>query len=307
MTAKRLPAHTVTELFVLQKAEYFTDTQVWPSRQALNVRGWLGNFSEDERSMAVHLLNAFVYFNESICDALLRSAVQTLSVDITAAVVSLADAKAKWRDLVSKITVSCVEGENPQPTDSGHLFARKARQALGIADTQILQPAEAIARLAKGVGGTLLLVDDFVGSGDQMRSSWNRVYASSSGYKGTLRGLHETGTRIIYAPLVATHYGIGVLHSDCVGLEVRAAHEIGDQYSLTHRDSILWPTALKEAGPDFVYRVSDRIGIVNEAPHGWEGYHNLALGIAFWHSVPDATLPLFYWDRNGWIPLVRRT
>jgi hypothetical protein len=39
----------------------------------------------------------------------------------------------------------------------------------------------------------------------------------------------------------------------------------------------------------------------------WQGFHKLGLALAFQHCVPDATLPLFYWEHNEWHPLIRRT
>jgi hypothetical protein len=152
-----------------------------------------------------------------------------------------------------------------------------------------------------------LLLDDFVGSGRQMAASWTRVYTSAGGKRGTLKMLTENGIRVIYTPLVATTYGLAELRKSCPSLEVRAAHELDSRYSLTHVDSILWPDALRSQGRDFLFSASNRAGIVGTAKYGWEGFHNLALALGFWHSVPDATLPLFYWEAGDWIPLIRRT
>jgi hypothetical protein len=307
MDVKRLYAHEVSELFVIQKAEFFADLHIWPERQKLDPYGWLSNFSDAERPLAVHVLNVFLFFNESLSEALMRSAVQSLSAEIAVRATSLSDAKATWRAFLASLTVSYVHGERPQATDSGHLFVRKARQVLDLADDQILEPAEAIAALLQQSEGTLLLLDDFVGSGRQMEATWTRIYTSASGKKGTLRTLSENGIRVIYTPLVATSYGLGELKKSCPGLEIRAAHELDRLYSLTHDDSILWPDTLRTQGRDFLYTASQRAGIVDGAKFGWQGFHNLALALGFWHSVPDATLPLFYWDAGGWIPLLRRT
>jgi hypothetical protein len=124
MDVKRLSAHEVSELFVMQKAEFFVDLHLWPERELLNAHGWLDNFTPAERPLAVHVLNVFLFFNERLSDALLRSAVQSLSADIAARATSLTEAKATWRSFLSMLTVSYVHGERPQATDSGHLFVR---------------------------------------------------------------------------------------------------------------------------------------------------------------------------------------
>lgn len=304
---RRLSAHPVSELFVLEKVEFFVDLHLWPERHTLDPRGWLGNFTQAERSLAIHSLNAFIFFNENLGDALLRSAVQALSADITTRAASLTEAKAAWSTFLASLIVTYVHGERPQATDSGHLFARKARQVLFLEDKQILEPGDAIGALLEKSDGTLLLLDDFVGSGRQMHASWTRTYTSASGQSGTLEALSQNGIRVVYTPLVATAYGLSELKRLCPGLEVRAAHELDSRYSLTHADSILWPETLRTQGRDFLFTASQRAGIVGNFKHGWEGFHRLALALAFWHSVPDATLPLFYWDKNNWTPLIRRT
>jgi hypothetical protein len=238
---------------------------------------------------------------------MLRATLQAISSEVAATAASLAEAKAAWRAFLSSLVVSYVQGERPQATDSGHLFARKARQVLDIADSQILDPADAIDVLLDRADGTLLLVDDFVGSGNQMAATWIRSYTSASGRRGDFRALQQNGVRVIYCPLVATGSGLDILKGSCPGLEIRPAHEIDSHYSLTHADSILWPDELKPLANDFIYNASLRAGIVDDAPHGWQGFHDLALGLAFWHSVPDATLPLFHWSERGWAPLMRRT
>ena len=84
-------------------------------------------------------------------------------------------------------------------------------------------------------------------------------------------------------------------------------HEIDERYSLVSPDSILWPDSLKADAMEFMRKASERAAIIPDCKFGWKGFHDLALAIAFGHGVPDATLPLFYWDRPDWHPLIRRT
>ena len=308
MTSRdRLSAHRVSAMFVLDKTDYFAEVHVWPELQRLDPRRWLNNFRSDEKFFANHLLNAFLFFNEAMEDALLRSAVQSLSVDISRRTTSLADAKSQWRAFLDALVVTYIHGETPRATDSGHLFARKARQVLGIQDPQILEPAEAVERFIDKPGGALLLVDDFVGSGRQMEAAWRHIYEGPSGRKGSLQVIQANGTRVIYTPLVATSYGTSCLEEMCPGLEIRAAHEIDERYSLVSPDSILWPDSLKPDAMEFMRKASERAAIIPDCKFGWKGFHDLALGIAFGHGVPDATLPLFYWEGPDWHPLIRRT
>ncbi|MGI4789714.1 MAG: phosphoribosyltransferase-like protein [Janthinobacterium lividum] len=71
----------------------------------------------------------------------------------------------------------------------------------------------------------------------------------------------------------------------------------------------MWPDHLRTSALDFLEKVSHRVGIYDT--HGgvndWQGFNKLGLSLGFEHSVPDATLPIFYWEQNGWKPLLRRT
>ena len=305
--AERVTANRVSELFVVQKTEFFADVQLWPDRQVLDPRRWLDNFLADERELASHLLNVFLFFNERLCDALLRNAVQSLSVDLVQRASSFADARSGWAAFRNRIIGTYVHGEKPRATDSGYLFARKARQILELSQSRILHPAEVVENAVKESPHTILLFDDFVGSGRQMAATWLKRYPVSSGGELSIGDLALRGWRLIYLPLVATRHGLKNIARDCPGLEVRPAHELDNGYNLTNVDCVLWPTGLADQGRQFLEAVSQRAGITGRSPIPWDGYHGLGLSLAFSHGVPDATLPLFYWDRNGWRPLIRRT
>lgn len=304
--AGRIVAHPVSEAFVLSKAEYFADVHVWPERQTLDPRSWLNNFTSEERPYAVHLLNVFMFFNEPLIDAMLRAGLQALSIDVTRSATSLADAKARWRDFRANVIVSYAEGETPNPTDSGRTtFARKARQVLELPQPHIKEPKEALQWFSDRFTGTLLLLDDFVGSGSQITASWYRLSELSDGRSVSYQQLIAQGIRIVYLPLVSTRYGADIATSSCPGLELRPVHLLDEEYSLVHQNSVLWPDSLRPGCLQFIETASTRAGIVG-AGRNWRGFDDLGLGLAFWHGVPDATLPLFYWNSNGWSPLIRR-
>lgn len=283
------------------------DVHLWPERQVFDPQAWLGNFTAAERPYAVNLLNVFLYYNEPLVDALFRAAVQALSSRIAESSTSLADAKARWRSFLATVRVTYVEGERPRVTDSGRIFARKARQVLEIGEDQIVEPAIALSELLQNPTQSVVLVDDFVGGGSQMTASWNRAHSLGSTGAGSFAAASQNGASIIYVPIVATGHGLEILRKNCPGLMVCPAHVLDNRYSLTDPQSFLWPDTLKPGASEFILEASRRAGIVDEYEFGWKGFHDLSLALAFSHSVPDATLPLYFWDQNGWMPLIRRT
>ena len=158
----------------------------------------------------------------------------------------------------------------------------------------------------------MLLVDDFVGSGNQMITTWQRPYSDRRARRGeahksrTFATMIQEGCDIVYVPIIATADGVQAIGEACPGLLVRPAHVVDEKYSLTHPESNLWPDDLKPDAASFLLRVSQRAGIVDALQDEWMGFEQLALALAFYHSVPDATLPLYYWESGGWAPLVRR-
>ena len=289
------------------KIEFLINTGVWPLREQMNPRAWLNNFKDNERPFAFNLLNIFMYYNEHLIDALLQAAVQQLSAPLTSSTASLRDARLLWQRFLTSALITYVQGENPNPTDSGIVFARKARQVLAVDERRIIEPQRASAALAQNPNSPVILLDDFMGSGNQVIDTWHRAYTLSGGQPHSFAAAAQRGASIFFLPIIATEYGLARVQERCIGLTVRPAHILDARYSLTAPNCILWPAALRPHSQSFLFRVSRRAGIVDECDHGWQGFHNLGLALAFSHSVPDATLPLFFWNRNGWVPLIART
>ena len=304
--SSRLTAHSASPRFVESKVDYLADVHVWPERQVLDPRGWLDNFRPSERPFAFNMLNVFLYYNELLINALFLAAVQQLSVTITANATNLAEAKQLWSDFLTTLLITYVEGETPSPTDSGYVFARKARQVLGIHETSIVAPHVALAAVALDPAVPVLFVDDFVGSGSQFVRTWQRPYHLIHGID-SFASASQRGASISYTPLIATHYGLTNILDACKSPDVRPGHVLADEYCLASDKSILWPPSLQADAQTFLFDVSQRAGIVADLGDAWTGFHGLALPLAFSHSVPDATLPLYYWRRSDWKPLVRRS
>lgn len=274
----------------------------------MDPQGWLGNFTDEELPYAMVLLDSFLFYSESLVEAMFLSAVQSISAEVVEEATSIAHAKALWSSFIARLRVTLVEGETPNPTDSGYLFTRMARQVLGIDQSQIVEPDEALSNVRRDPSLVVLFVDDFVGSGNQMAHTWVRRYASSGSGEASFAQLAGSGSgTFYYVPVVAVTAGMRMLDTNCASLRVRPAHILDEAYSLTHPDCFLWPDPLKTTARDVLYKASKRAGIVDSSEYGWEGFCDLALPLGFWHSVPDATLPLFFWDEGSWVPLVRST
>lgn len=300
-----LPDHpVVNESFVLTKCDYFVDVQVWPLLDQCNPRGWLKNFDEGEQVFARQLLNAFMFFRQPMMDALLVAAVQGVSQQLCEGQ-PFAAAQRTWRTFVDGLLVTRVTGETPSEADSSYQYARLARQILDISEEQIVSPEQCI-QLLLAEGRPVIFLDDFVGSGDQFHTTWHRPMRLPGGGETSFERIARIrrGTAFFYCPLICTQFGMERISRSCAGVTLTPAHLLPASYSAVAPDSIIWPKPIRDDGIAFVEHASKRAGIPDDK---WRGYASLGLTIAFEHyTTPDATLPIFHWEQNGWTPLVHR-
>lgn len=311
-TTKPITTARVTKELVLQKCEYFVDVQLWPVHAKLDPIGWLSNFEASEMELAFHLLNAFLFFSEDVTNEMFRAAFHGLSNALRSPGDSYLGIQRKWKSFMDSCVITYVTGEVPSPTDSGLAFARKARQELSFDETRILPPDKSIELLLNQRNVPVVFVDDFVGSGYQFMETWHREYNTGSGIQMSFDRLSSTlrSAQFYYCPLISTEDGAKNIQRSCPGVHVRPAHVIPWRYSALVKDSIIWPSRLQPAAVDFLKRASDRAGIPDTGGADecdWQGFHCLGLTMAFAHGVPDATLPIFYWEDNGWRPLIKKS
>ena len=162
----------VTEQFVLEKIDYFSDIQLWP--RTVQPERWLDNFSDRERPYAVHLLNSFAHFNQEIVNQLFVSAFQLLSCEVLPVGAPLDETVQAWTDFRNRVLITPVNGETPSPADSGYRYASKARDLLDIPSSQLATHEDALKAIVSDATRPIIFVDDFVGSGQQLLSHWKR-------------------------------------------------------------------------------------------------------------------------------------
>jgi hypothetical protein len=300
----------VTEDLVLAKCRYFVDVGLWPRRSRLDPVGWLENFSEAERNYAVHLLNAFMFYSEDLTQQIFVGAFTNLSKSVAVPGNSTQQAMATWRQFLSKLLIVRVTGEMPSDADSGYLFARMARDRVGIAESQIVSPSQALSKLLNEPTTPIVFVDDFVGSGLQFVTLYQRKYKIGSIETSfvDIVAQHPMRATLFYSPLFCTTKGAKLIRDSCPNLVLSPAHELSARYNALAADSVIWPEKLRPSGQNFIETASQRARIPDNGGGvgDWRGFHKLGLTIGFSHGTPDATLPLFYWNQNSWKPLVRK-
>jgi hypothetical protein len=284
---------------IIERCELFAEMQVWPIEPPINPELWLSNFNDDEMPYAESLLSSFFYYNEKMCNTMLETAFKSISLYFPEC--SIEEKIQKWQELCENAIFTTVDIDENNPTASGNLICRRARQVLGIPEERFFKKEDALKRLYDGTNKTIIFLDDFIGSGLQFTDTWTDPFIDRGNTYAYPDICARDDTQAFYVTLIATEYGIGEIYKTCRNVEIVAANTLGRQYNALNDDSIIWPDDLKEGANDFLKAVGERAGMKN-----YEGFHKLGLTVAFHHSVPDATLPIFYWNENGWHPLIER-
>ncbi|MGN6094279.1 MAG: phosphoribosyltransferase-like protein, partial [Luteibacter jiangsuensis] len=197
-----------------------------------------------------------------------------------------------------------VEGEKPNPTDSGFFLCRRARQILKVPEDRIVNRDAALEKAYQGAA--IVFLDDFVGSGDQFISTWERVTNGRS-FKFAQKA---TSFIPIYVSMVCLEKGISRIHQEAPMVALSTAHILEERSTLNGVMSI--SADVQARLEDFLRKYSPRLKpnepyIANNPSYKVKGYKNGGLMLAFEHSVPDATLPIFWSSGDvNWVPLLER-
>lgn len=297
---------------VAENWKFFVNAQLWPRAARFDPRGWLENFEKGDQKYAIRLLEGFTYFSSELVEALFCGAFQNLSQLVVQNKDNYFSASTQWNQFVESALVVRVEGHHSSDADSGFIFTRIARDIIGVQEEHILPPAKALERLRAAPRGNVIFVDDFVGSGEQFENTWTKIHQLSDFATGSFKSLVATiGSHSVgfyYCPLVCTEVGRKHISATCPLVKVVPAHVLPDTYSALSDNSVIWRDDMRVTGPQFVERASNKARIpFRDGQEGcWKGYRKLGLALAFAHGWPDAILPIFTHQENGWKPLLKK-
>lgn len=286
-----------------EKERHFREFAVWPIFSELNTDSWLTNFESAERPIAERLLTSFIYFNEQMTDALLKAAIQKFyGLQRRKNSHNLRSAS----DFVHNTAFVICEGERPNPTDSGHIFARKLRDRLLVPEHQILRPVDALKKRTEFKW--FVFIDDFTGSGNQFITTWMSDHSIEGSELSFAKFKAEPDQYFSYCCCIATALAVRNIKREAPIVTLSPAHTLCDDSSTLPPSSRFWDGYHMDDVLGTLHRVSERAGYQAEdgGQNDWRGFHRLGLALAFNHGIPDASLPIFYSTRNDWKPLIAR-
>lgn len=295
----------LSDELMIDKARFFQNIQAWPLNDKLNYNGWLGNFSDlREKQIARALLNFFLYYNEALVDKLLMCSIGKVGYKLRS--------DDNWNHTYFRHACyySTIPGDaesNQDNSGSGVAFLRKIKtRQFDVHEGQICGFMSLFPMLVQTMRPvTVIFVDDFVGSGDQCTKAFK--YRDTKTHK-TLNEIAAEGRhKLVFAPTIINEVGYKKIREECPNIILSCSHILGQEYNLFSPDCLCWNEDVPyEEGISFIINKSREIGIPEEGETGIKGYKEQGLALSFAHGTPDATIPLFYWSDNGWIPLVEK-
>ena len=240
-----------------------------------SIDDWLGQFSTAHRDVAARLLDAVDFYTADRISAAFRSSLESLpgwSKDEK-------NRTGNWRfAALSRSAGESGDAMMHRFRVSNKLDAKKYND-LFIHPSQIL-----LANL--GADDTLMLVDDFVGTGDSVCEAW------AASFEELVSGI---GT--VYLLVVAAVSGGRAKIADKTTITCVPGNEI------TKSDNLFAPECDKFSDPDkdVVFTYCKRA--FKKKP---KGYGDCGLILIFQHRCPNNTLPIFHVDLPKWSGLFPR-
>jgi hypothetical protein len=282
-----------------ERAKLLIRCQIWRGLDEERFNAWFKQF--EDRDCAILggcLVDALIFRDRAQLEALLKSAFTSCDLLGKEGVSdnALLDV-LKRRHPDPRIRLVPVIRFDQPPTKSGNYVLRRIAKSLGIQDRWMVWPQS----LSGEVGGlhTIILVDDFCGSGTQFRK-----FVEDSTFQSALE--RHKSCRVVFVAAACHSEGINYIEDNFPKIEVIAGETIGPEHSFF--DGFLASRDEGEALKSKVRSQYDAIAaeVKLGGSLGYYGYEGQALTYAFDHGTPNNTLPIYWFENERWTALVER-
>lgn len=273
--------------------------KVWDGIDEGRVTSWMYQFeARGFELLGACLLDSFTYRSKGQVEALLRAVLTSPElVGPDAQYDELVVDRLSKRRRDPGIRLTPVIRLDQPPTKSGCYVLRRLAKSLRVYDDWMVWPQQLI-NLTDTVQ-TIILVDDFCGSGDQFTE-----FVELMGFQEVMKARPKC--RIIYLTLAAHSNGIEAVRARFPRIEFISGEVLGSEHgffsgSVLNRIKI--PGITEQLKSDYDQIAKD-VGLGGSL--GCYGYASQGLTYAFEHGTPNNTLPIYWYQNEQWTPLVNR-
>jgi hypothetical protein len=277
--------------YIWEKKTYWPDIEMW----LVNFEG-IFTSQDIERKAALTLLSKFLYYNEKEIKYLCRNLYSLFKQEIIDEYLSqsptahLSDAKAYFDDYLT----SCRFSDMGEPGESSGYILYSFRQENDLSNSLFMQKTNLPIAIKQKKVKSLIVVDDFLGSGDTAVRFWDN--------DTSIQKLRESDTTInfYYLVLLAMEQGIRNVE-DNTDFCVISTQMFSEPYRVFSDKSLILHEDIRPITKDICKGYGKRL---EGEPHAL-GYKNSQALIGMHHNIPNNTLPII-WSKNDWHPIFPR-
>lgn len=239
------------------------------------IRDWLGQFESKDLDVAARLVDSIDFVtNEQI-----RSAFKGILESLPGWHRTQSRRSAKWR-FVPYTSSSGESGDSMM-----HVF-RQANNLAATSFNDLFIYRSDLLRERLGEDDTVVLVDDMIGSGSQVCSSWNE------GFSELLAGVGQ----VYLVVVVACDHAVQRI-SDETDLNLISHIQLKNADNFFHTKCKHFQKEEKETILQYCENIDNR---------NPKGYSDCGLVLVFGHTIPNNSLPILQKSTDNWEPLFRR-
>ncbi len=295
-----------------EKLFFYIESKFWSKPSIEELNNWLSNFkSIQEKYCATKLLDRFVYYSEEDIIRLIEYGLyekilkrQFLEIELKNSFTSTNKQLYNEKKVFFK-NLRVVPLYTGNQSESSLAMLRYLTNSIGFPEDQILDLNNLKKEMLNDCKN-LVIIDDFIGSGTQIQDFWNSKKIVLDGEELYFNQLKEiiTGIQIEYFCLVCTEEGYDKFKYNYEtgnrnDLRITYSEMLGNRFKVFSKDSTYFDNEEVEECKNILQNLCDQNDI------DLLGYHGLDYAVAFHHSIPDCSLPLFYIQNGNWNYLFR--
>jgi hypothetical protein len=270
---------------------------------------WLRNFGEpDEREHALYLLSHFMYFDQALMRAMLKSMYRDHIKYPAVATIRRINNDTTDLAIINDCYAQQLRGTRflgiGNPSESGTHLLYYFRQASDLPKDYFVNFHELFDYTSDPIHVRsdivrVVIIDDLAGSGDQAIQYSGQPLAE-------IQRRSPTPVRVEYHVLFATKKALERIRQNTNFDDVRAVYEIDDSFKCVAASSRYFPASgfsLQTA-----HQLASKYGSRLLPDHPL-GYRDGQLLLGFCHNIPDNTLPIVWQSgsiASPWFPIFRR-
>lgn len=306
-----LPSRSAMESYVnnrKQLVRVICHTNQWSGLSENKIISWIRNFNNPEgRYIGMKLFLNSLYYSERNLIDLLKNGIneQIISNEIRQNQINegniyITKSNLNWKvrtELARTLFVPL--SDNSNPSESGLALTRYLTNELQVSENNVLFHFQITSELLRNFN-RIIILDDCVGSGQQLSNFWNGT-SSFSGLK-SLIPFRDIPT--YFLALVGYETPIMDLQIDgyTEGLRVKINQVLNENHRVLQPNHKTWcDTEEWEFAMDYLGEICDSKGF------SLYGYNEFDFAVFLHNTAPDWTLPLFWQTVEGeWVNLINR-